>query len=144
MLGLTAGAFSLDTMAGASMRDETPADDRRRSRALLASAREQFTTAIERGLGGRAAHARFSDHMDDLIRGLVGSALAASPVNMAVAALGGYGRRALSPHSDVNLLLVFAGDIGTAEEAFLKGVLHPLWDLGLHGSAIRCAPSRKR
>ena len=131
MLGLTAGAFSLDTMAGASMRDETPADDRRRPRALLASAREQFTTAIERGLGGRAAHARFSDHMDDLIRGLVGSALAASPVNMAVAALGGYGRRALSPHSDIDLLLVFAGDIGTAEEAFLKGVLHPLWDLGL-------------
>ena len=65
------------------------------------------------------------------IRGLVGSALAASPVNMAVAALGGYGRRALSPYSDVDLLLVFAGDIGTAEEAFLKGVLHPLWDLGL-------------
>jgi [protein-PII] uridylyltransferase len=131
MLGPTAGAFSLDTMAGASMRDETSAEDRRRPRALLASAREQFTTAIERGLGGRAAHARFSDHMDDLIRGLVGSALAASPVNMAVAALGGYGRRALSPHSDVDLLLVFAGDIGTAEEAFLKGVLHPLWDLGL-------------
>jgi [protein-PII] uridylyltransferase len=131
MFGLTAGAYSLDTMAGSRMRDETVVEDRRRPRELLASAREQFTTAVERGLGGRAAHARFSDHMDDLIRGLVGSALAASPVNMAVAALGGYGRRALSPHSDVDLLLVFAGDIGAAEEAFIKGVLHPLWDLGL-------------
>ena len=131
MLGPTAGAFSLDTMAGSSMRDETSAGDRRCPGELLGAAREQFAAAIERGLGGRAAHARFSDHMDDLVRGLVGLALAASPVNMAVAALGGYGRRALSPHSDVDLLLVFAGDIGTAEEAFLKGVLHPLWDLGL-------------
>src|SRR3954468_6357099 len=113
------------------MQNITAAEDRRRPDALLAAAREQFTTAVERGLGGRAAHARFSDHMDDLIRGLVGSSLAASPVSMAVAALGGYGRRALSPHSDVDLLLVFAGDIGTAEEAFIKGVLHPLWDLGL-------------
>jgi [protein-PII] uridylyltransferase len=131
MLGLTAGAFSLDTMAGASMRDESAAGDRRRPRELLAAAREQFTTAIQRGLGGRAAHARFSDHMDDLIRGLVGSALADAPVSMAVAALGGYGRRALSPQSDVDLLIVFAGTIGVAEEAFLKKVLHPLWDLGL-------------
>jgi len=113
------------------MQDITAAEDRRRPQALIAAAREQFTTAIERGMGGRAAHAQFSDHMDDLIRGLIGAALAASPVNMAVAALGGYGRRVLSPHSDVDLLVVFAGDIGTAEEAFLKGVLHPLWNLGL-------------
>ncbi|MEO5820162.1 MAG: hypothetical protein ABIT71_06615, partial [Vicinamibacteraceae bacterium] len=131
MLGLTAGAFSLDTMAGASMRDGTPAEDRRRPRELLAAAREQFTTAIQRGLGGRAAHARFSDHMDDLIRGLVGAALAEAPVSMMVAALGGYGRRALSLHSDIDLLIVFAEVIGPADEAFLKRVLHPLWDLGL-------------
>ena len=50
MLGLTAGAYSFDIMAGASMRDETPADDRRRPRELLAAAREQFATAIQRGL----------------------------------------------------------------------------------------------
>jgi [protein-PII] uridylyltransferase len=131
MLGFTAGAFSLDTMAGASMRDGTPPEDRRSPRTLLASARQQFTADIERGLGGRAAHARFSDRMDDLIRGLVGASLAEAPVAMAIAALGGYGRRALSPHSDIDLLLLFAGEIGAAEERFLKGVLHPLWDLGL-------------
>ena len=117
-------------MTDAGMRDGLPADERRRPRELLAAARDQFATAIARGQGGRAAHARFSDHVDDLIRGLVESALATAPVTMCVAALGGYGRRTLSLHSDIDLLIVFDGAIGPHEEACLKAVLHPLWDLG--------------
>jgi [protein-PII] uridylyltransferase len=113
------------------MRDATPATDLRTPRAILAAARQQFTTEIERGLGGRAAHARFSDRLDDLIRGLVAAALSEMPVAAAVVALGGYGRRTLSPHSDIDLLFVFAGPTGAADERFLKAVLHPLWDLGL-------------
>jgi [protein-PII] uridylyltransferase len=113
------------------MRDATPANDLRTPRAILSAARQQFTTEIERGLGGRAAHARFSDRLDDLIRGLVTAALAGGPVAAAVVALGGYGRRTLSPHSDIDLLIVFPGQPGAADERFLKAVLHPLWDLGL-------------
>ena len=115
------------------MRDGLPADPRRRPQERLAAARDQFITAIARGQGGRAAHARFSDHMDDLIRGLVAAASTAAPVSVSVsvAAIGGYGRRALSLHSDVDLLIVFGSEIGASEEAFLKAVLHPLWDLGL-------------
>jgi [protein-PII] uridylyltransferase len=108
-----------------------PADDRRTPRERLAEARGQFTVEIERGAGGRAAHARFSDRIDDLIRDLVATALAETPAALAVAALGGYGRRALSLHSDIDLLLVFGGPIGAGEERVLKAILHPLWDLGL-------------
>jgi [protein-PII] uridylyltransferase len=113
------------------MQHVTPAEDRRRPRELLAAARQQFTADIQRGLGGRAAHARFSDRTDDLIRGLVDAAVADTPVPMMIAALGGYGRRLLSLHSDIDVLIVFEGAIGAAEERFLKQVLHPLWDLGL-------------
>jgi [protein-PII] uridylyltransferase len=117
-------------MSDAGMRDARPAAGPRPPQELIAGAREQFATAIARGQGGRAAHARFSDHVDDLIRGLVTAALAPAPVSLCVAALGGYGRRTLSLHSDIDLLIVFEGAIGTAEEACLKAVLHPLWDLG--------------
>jgi [protein-PII] uridylyltransferase len=113
------------------MQDVTAAEDRRRPRELLAAARQQFAVDIQRGLGGRAAHARFSDRTDDLIRGLIEAALATTPVSMMAAALGGYGRRLLSLHSDIDILIVFEGAIGAAEERFLKQVLHPLWDLGL-------------
>ena len=50
---------------------------------------------------------------------------------MAVIALGGYGRRHLSLHSDIDLLVLFGGRIGPSEERFLRGFLHPLWDLGV-------------
>ncbi len=50
---------------------------------------------------------------------------------VAVAALGGYGRRTLCLQSDIDLLIVFDGRIGRPEERFVKSVLHPLWDLRL-------------
>ena len=53
----------------------------------------------------------------------------ATPV--AVCAVGGYGRRALCLHSDIDLLIVFGGTIGREEERFVKAVLQPLWDLRL-------------
>ncbi len=52
-------------------------------------------------------------------------------VPLAVCALGGYGRRALCLHSDLDILIVFDGTIGAAEEAFIKAVFQPLWDLRL-------------
>ena len=57
---------------------------------------------------------------------------------VAVAALGGYGRRALCLHSDIDLLVVFEGRLGRAEERFVKALLHPLWDLKLQvGHQVR-------
>ena len=99
--------------------------------ALLSSARQEFVAGIERGAGGLRAHTRFADSVDGLIRQLVEFAHLQTTTPVAVAALGGYGRRALCLHSDLDLLIVFDGRIGESEERFVKAVLHPLWDLQL-------------
>ncbi|HVZ22045.1 MAG TPA: HD domain-containing protein, partial [Vicinamibacterales bacterium] len=54
-----------------------------------------------------------------------------SSIPVAVIALGGYGRRHLCLQSDIDILILFGGAIGQAEEGFLRGFLHPLWDLGV-------------
>ncbi len=98
--------------------------------AALDAARRELTVDITRGLGGLAALERFADRLDAVVRQLVAEAPPPDRA-AAVAALGGYGRRQLCLHSDVDLLIVFDGPIGEAEERFLRGVLHPLWDLKL-------------
>src|SRR5580765_244526 len=96
----------------------------------LEEARREFREEILRGHGGRAALARFSDRLDAILRQIVSSApKTTQPV--AVVAIGGYGRRQLSLHSDIDLLVLFGGALGADEENTLRGILHPLWDLGL-------------
>src|SRR5918992_36262 len=56
---------------------------------------------------------------------------------VAVVAVGGYGRGDLSPRSDIDLLILPAGDraAGTGADARLRErlqeLLYPLWDAGL-------------
>ncbi len=96
---------------------------------MLAAARREFVTSIERGSGGIRPHSRFADGVDALIRAIVRSAHVHTSTPVAVVAMGGYGRRSLCLHSDLDLLIVFDGPIGATEEQFVKAVLHPLWDL---------------
>lgn len=58
---------------------------------------------------------------------------------MALVALGGYGRGALCPRSDVDLLLVHeAVSDPFAFDAVMERILYPLWDVGLSvGHAVR-------
>jgi [protein-PII] uridylyltransferase len=108
--------------------------DGERSRVLaeaIDAARGIFKAEIDAGRGGRAALAYFSDCLDDLVRGLVRDAADSGGRKFLVCALGGYGRRQLCLHSDLDLLVVFDGSIRAREERFLKALLHPLWDLKL-------------
>ena len=59
---------------------------------------------------------------------------------LALAAVGGYGRRELFPHSDIDLLVLLSDDRGEDEEtkAKISAFLAALWELGLTvGAAVR-------
>ncbi|MBI4264343.1 MAG: HD domain-containing protein [Acidobacteria bacterium] len=99
-------------------------------RAALDAARDELRADIARGAGGRVALERHADRVDALLRQLYTEAgVPDGPV--AIIALGGYGRRHLCLHSDIDLLVLFGGRIGPTEERFLRAFLHPLWDLGV-------------
>jgi len=92
------------------------------------AARAELCAVAADGHGGRAAMRRFSDCVDELLRRLFSEAPATANASLIVA-LGGYGRRQLCLHSDVDVLLLFDGPIGAAEEGRVRSILHPLWDL---------------
>ena len=99
-------------------------------KSALDAARDELRADIGRGTGGRAAIERHTDRVDALLRQLYTDAgVPAAPV--AIIALGGYGRRHLCLHSDIDLLVLFGSRIGPSEERFLRSFLHPLWDLGV-------------
>jgi [protein-PII] uridylyltransferase len=99
-------------------------------REALAVARDELRAETRRGRGGRAALERYSARVDGILRQLFAEA-ASEPLPVAILALGGYGRRHLALHSDVDVLVLFGEPIGAPEEQFLRGFLHPLWDLGV-------------
>jgi len=98
-------------------------------KASLDAARQELRAAIARGAGGRSTLEHYADRVDALIRQLFTDAgIYDGP--LAIVALGGYGRRHLCLHSDIDLLLLFGSGIGPAEERFVHSFLNPLWDLG--------------
>ena len=53
-------------------------------------------------------------------------------------ALGGYGRRELAPHSDIDLMVLYKADAKAMIPDLVKTVLHPLWDAGFQvGHSVR-------
>jgi [protein-PII] uridylyltransferase len=122
----------LDAAAGGKYHDMSvtePGPVGSRLTQVLASARAELTADVRRGAGGRGALERYSDRVDAMLRQLFAGA--APPESVAILALGGYGRRHLCLHSDIDLLVLFGGRIAAAEEQFLRAFLHPLWDIGV-------------
>ena len=64
-----------------------------------------------------------------------------TPSPVVLVALGGYGRGELHPLSDLDLLLIYDGEMGTYVQRITQGILYALWDLGLQvGHAVRSLP----
>lgn len=74
--------------------------------------------------------------MDAALRTLAETALGPSG-GITLVAVGGYGRREMSPHSDVDLLCLVPPR-SKVTPATLRGLLYPLWDAGFQvGHAVR-------
>jgi [protein-PII] uridylyltransferase len=122
-----------------------------RARALLEAGRAKIFEDHRRGVGGQEIVRAISALTDEALRGLFEALQAgegpeaAQPPSLALVATGGYGRRELSPRSDVDLLALLpeaADSAARARAESLAEELHrALWDAGLEaGFAARDLP----
>lgn len=113
----------------------------------VAAAREQYQSAWdeiqarhEQGESGLAVLRAFSAAADELMRGLFEFALEHIGKRerflsrAALCALGGYGRRELSPCSDLDLVLLHDAAMGPGLEEFNSYLVPFLWDVGFKAS----------
>jgi [protein-PII] uridylyltransferase len=120
--------------------------------ALLERLKELYAKGLNRAEGLLAAEGkgslcarRLSDLQDDLIRAIHAfGALRMFPpkgggdLEMAVIAVGGYGRGTLAPGSDIDLLFVAPGNPGGRFRKIVEYTLYLLWDIGFKvGHATR-------
>ena len=96
----------------------------------LRAARDEYRAEIRLARGGAQAAEDYSTRIDRLLTRIHAEASSQTETPVALLAIGGYGRRHLCLHSDIDLLILFGGPIAAAEERFVKALLHPLWDLG--------------
>ncbi len=98
-----------------------------------------FVRAHLAGATGRAVVRRRSDWMDERLRHLFTEVVGPEGgAGLALVALGGYGRRALCLHSDVDLLLLHENRQRKRLAELTQAMFYPLWDSGLEvGHAVR-------
>ncbi|MBZ5599666.1 MAG: [protein-PII] uridylyltransferase [Acidobacteriia bacterium] len=97
---------------------------------------ERIRQRFEGSHNGQAAILERSDLLDTIIRQIWGSTLEEAPglEGLCVAALGGYGRRALFPCSDIDLLFLCEGTPNEQVQRGIRRLCQTLWDLHLRVS----------
>jgi [protein-PII] uridylyltransferase len=114
--------------------------------AILAEQRRLIGQRVMGGASGAETLAAMTELVDGLIVGRYreavrhgGDALANAGLRQCtLMALGGYGRRELAPHSDIDLMFLFRPGAEESVQAFVRAVLHPLWDCGFQvGHSVR-------
>ncbi len=113
---------------------------------LLAEQRQAIQQRLLAGASGEEVVAATTDMVDGLIIGRYrtaartgGEALTTAGFQQCcLVAIGGYGRRELAPHSDIDLMFLFHPDAAKLMPELVKQVLHPLWDSGFQvGHSVR-------
>jgi [protein-PII] uridylyltransferase len=129
---------------GTSLKPAATADA---ARARLEAGKAGILERHRAGAGGQEIVRSISALTDEVIQGMFaricGELPGAAPPRVALIATGGYGRRELSPRSDVDLLALLPGDDAPAAEraradAAAERLHRALWDAGLEaGFAAR-------
>lgn len=111
----------------------------------MRQARDELRQLHVAGEGGLELARRRADLVDLALvglfrqvdpQGLDGGRRPAS--GLAVVALGGYGRRELSPFSDIDLMVLYRPEREPQVQEIAEGLFYPLWDAGLElGHGVR-------
>lgn len=133
-------AVSRESEAGGGSIAEVIADAAARHRAgqshgEIGAALKTFLDARRRAIitqyaRGDIAAAKLSAALDETVEALFAAGAGTQAAKtVAVAAVGGYGRGLLAPHSDIDLLFIQARGADVAP--LLDFILYPMWDAGL-------------
>src|SRR5215470_678668 len=126
----------------------------RRRRLRLEVLRQHLTSNVDflraahlGGASGQQSVQAYAGFMDGFLTTLYRLAVedarreGVSPGALVLVALGGYGRGELHPLSDLDLMLIYDGEMGPYVQRTTQGLLYSLWDLGLQvGHAVRSLP----
>ncbi|HYB70059.1 MAG TPA: [protein-PII] uridylyltransferase [Candidatus Bathyarchaeia archaeon] len=99
------------------------------------------------GASGQQSVQAYAAFMDSFLTTVYGLAVddarreGLQPSPLVLVALGGYGRGELHPLSDLDLMVIYDGEMGAYVQRATQGLLYALWDLGLQvGHAVRSLP----
>ena len=112
-----------------SLKEIPPAPMGEALRPLWQEALAQIEAEHEAGADGQTVARRIAEAMDAVVLSIYRNAMPQTGGPHALVALGGYGRCEMAPHSDVDLLFLFAKSQDKVPEV-VAGVFNPLWDLG--------------
>ena len=105
-------------------------------RGSLQTEREALRTAYLRHPRPRQLLRQHAQLIDRVVKALWAEATV--PGDAALVATGGYGRGELYPYSDIDLLVLLAGEPGEAERDALERLIGRFWDAGLEiGHSVR-------
>ena len=125
------------------------AEDRRRLRLeffrqALAQGFDSLKVRHAEGASGQESVRTHARLMDDVIFSLTrliaddADRAKLEPTALVVTALGGYGRGELHPLSDIDLMVVYEGELSPYVQRMMHELLYSLWDLGLQvGHSLR-------
>jgi [protein-PII] uridylyltransferase len=125
------------------------AEDRRRLRLeffrqALAQGLDSLKVRHAEGASGQESvrtHARLMDEVIFSLTRLIAEdadRARLEPTALVVTALGGYGRGELHPLSDIDLMVVYDGELSPYVQRMMQELLYSLWDLGLQvGHSLR-------
>ena len=115
------------------------------TQAVLQARREGIHRRLREGASGTEVVSDFTALVDTVLTGryrnvvrLWGGEAPAGIQHCCLVAVGGYGRRELSPYSDIDVMMLYRTGGGKVVQDLSKQVFHHLWDLGFQvGHSVR-------